>query len=162
MGLPPKWRWRYHITQRIAVFIRLLRICEHYRSKTGLGRLIYFVYRFRFERVSEALGFDIPLGTFAPGLSIAHRGPIIVNGNARVGRNCRIHPGVTIGAVRGQCPTIGDDVFIGPNVGIYGPINVGNGAVLGPSSLINFNVAEGQTTFGPRAVIKSTPSTAKR
>lgn len=40
----------------------------------------------------------IPLNVFGPGLSIAHFGSIIVNGNAKVGENCRIQDSVTIGA----------------------------------------------------------------
>lgn len=154
MKLPPKWKVRYAVTNRIAAYMKLMRVCEHYRSQGGFGKAVYYVNRFRFERLSEALGFDIPLGVFGPGLSIAHRGTIVVNGDARVGRNCRIHPGVTIGAVRGLAPTIGDDVFIGPSVGIFGPVSVGDGATLGPQSLVNFTVEPGQTTFGARATIK--------
>lgn len=158
MKLPPKWRSHYALTNRVAVFVRLLRICEQYRQNRGLGRLFYYAYRFRLERVSEALGFDIPLGVFGPGLSIAHRGTIVVNGDARVGKNCRIHPGVTIGAVRGLAPTIGDDVFIGPSVGVYGPVTIGDRVVLGPHSLVNFDVEPEQTTLGTRATFKREPA----
>lgn len=159
LGLPSSWRSRYIITHRIAAFMRLLRICEHYKGQKGAGRLLYYVNRYRFERLSEALGFDIPLGTFGPGLSIAHRGTIVVNGDARIGSNCRIHPGVTIGAIRGLTPTIGDNVFIGPSVGIYGAVTIGDNAVLGPNSLVNFSVNSGETTFGARATIRRASST---
>lgn len=43
-------------------------------------------------------GFSIPVNSFGPGLSIAHGGTIVVNNTARIGKNCRIHEGVTIGA----------------------------------------------------------------
>lgn len=154
LGLTRTWKRRYVVTHRIAVFMRLLRICEHYRGKRGGGRILYYVHRYRFERLSEALGFDIPLGTFGPGLSIAHRGTIVVNGDARIGSNCRIHPGVTIGAIRGLTPTIGNNVFIGPSVGIYGAVTIGDDAVLGPNSLVNFSVDKGQTTYGARATTR--------
>lgn len=163
MKLPPKWKARYVVTNRIAAYMKLMRVCEQYRSEGGFGRVAYFVNRFRFERLSEALGFDIPLGVFGPGLSIAHRGTIVVNGDAQVGRNCRIHPGVTIGAVRGDAPTIGDNVFIGPSVGIYGPVTVGDNATLGPNSLVNFDVPANTTALGARATIreKATPATQR-
>lgn len=154
LGLSRTWKWRYAVTNRVALFMRLMRICEQYRGASGLRRLVYLANRYQFERISEALGFDIPLGTFGPGLSIAHRGTIVVNGDARIGRNCRIHPGVTIGAVRGQTPTLGDNVFVGPGVGIYGAVRIGDGAVLGPNSLVNFDVPAGRTTLAPLASIR--------
>lgn len=154
LGLSRTWKWRYAVTHRVALFMRVMRICEQYRGKSGFRRIVYWAKRYQFERISEALGFDIPLGTFGPGLSIAHRGTIVVNGDARIGRNCRIHPGVTIGAVRGQTPTLGDNVFVGPGVGIYGAVHIGDGAVLGPNSLVNFDVPAGRTTVAPRASIR--------
>ncbi len=154
MKLPPEWKSRYVVTHRIAAFMKLMRVSEHYRGRGGFGKVAYYWNRFRFERLSEALGFDIPLGVFGPGLSIAHKGTIVVNGDARVGRNCRIHPGATIGAVRGLAPTIGDDVFIGPSVGVYGPVTIGDRATLGPNSLVNFDVPADTTTLGARATLR--------
>lgn len=154
MGLPREWKWRYYLTHRIAVFMRVMRICEYYRGMSGAGKVVYLLNRFRYERLSETMGFDIPLGTCGPGFSIAHRGLIIINGDVRIGPNCRIHPGVTIGAIRGKSPIIGSNVFIGPSVGIYGPVRIGDGAVLGPSSLINFDVPPGCTTFGTLAILR--------
>lgn len=55
-------------------------------------------YRISFHEKSIRLGFSIPLGVFEEGLSIAHHGTIVVNENARIGRNCRIQEGVNIGA----------------------------------------------------------------
>lgn len=40
----------------------------------------------------------IPINVFGIGLSIAHLGTIVVNGNAIVGEGCRIHVGAVIGA----------------------------------------------------------------
>lgn len=160
LGLSQKWKLRYVVTHRVAYFMLLLRLAEDLKPRTGLWRLLYISVRIKYDRLSERLGFDIPLMTFGPGLSIAHRGTIVVNGEARIGANCRIHPGVTIGAINGLSPVIGDDVFIGPGVGVYGPITIGNNCVLGPNSLINFSVADFQTTFGSRATLKQSVDTA--
>jgi serine O-acetyltransferase len=155
-GLPGKWRWRYVITERIAWFTRRLRIAESHRDNRGVCRLVYLFHRLWLDRVSERLSFDIPLGVFAPGMSIAHRGTIIVNGNAVVGKNCRIHPGVTIGASHGKSPRIGQDVFVGPNALIIGGIVIGDGVVIGPGALVNFDVAAGAICLAPRALVKQT------
>ena len=42
-------------------------------------------------------GFTVPLNAFDPGLCLCHIGTIVINSNARVGANCRIHAGVNIG-----------------------------------------------------------------
>lgn len=156
MGLSPAWRNRYMATNRIAWFVRTLRITEHKRKQPGLlAKFSYLATRFYYDRLSERLGFDIPLDVFGPGLSIAHRGTIVVNGQARVGRNCRIHPGVTIGASNGQAPVIGNDVFIGPGAGIVGGVTIGDGAIIGPHSLITMDVPANTTTVSARAEVRS-------
>jgi len=68
-------------------------------------------------------GFEIPLNVFGKGLSIAHKGTIVVNGAARIGENCRIHTCVNIGTLPGTsnvAPIIGNDVYIGPGAKIWG------------------------------------------
>ncbi|WP_374191677.1 serine acetyltransferase [Herbiconiux sp. SYSU D00978] len=142
MGMSDARGLRLH-TNPLIRFVKALRRAEAWRNRSGLGRLLYYTFRFLYEREATRLGFDIPLGVFGPGLSIAHRGTIVVNGAARVGRNCRLHPGVTIGAHRGSAPTIGDDVFIGPSVSIIGGVSIGNGAVLSANASVNFDVPAG-------------------
>lgn len=156
MGLSPLWKKRFIATNRIAWFVRTLRIAEYKRKQPGkFAKLSYLATRFYYDRLSERLGFDIPLDVFGPGLSIAHRGTIVVNGQAQVGRNCRIHPGVTIGASNGQAPIIGNDVFIGPGAGIFGGVTIGDGAIIGPHSLINMDVPANTTTVSARAEVRS-------
>ncbi|MGV8896363.1 MAG: serine O-acetyltransferase [Rhodoglobus sp.] len=150
MGLGSRWRTRYRVSNRIAFFVYRLRRAEHSRGLRGLKRIIYVIRRYKFERLSVEMGFDIPLGVFGPGLSIAHRGTIVVNGDARVGRNCRIHPGVTIGGDHHGSPVIGDDVFIGPNACILGRLTVGSGATIGPLALVQSDVSPNRTILAAR------------
>lgn len=160
LGLPPKWKWHYFVTHRVAWFTRRLRVAEHFRGRRGFSQLNYFFNRLWFERVSERMSIDIPLGVFKPGLSIAHRGSIIVNGKAEVGENCRIHPGVTIGASHGRSPRIGRDVFIGPNALIIGGIEVGDGAIIGPGAFVNASVPAGFICLASRATVKDSNAPA--
>jgi serine O-acetyltransferase len=67
-------------------------------------------FRLRTKFLGERLGFTIPRNVFGPGLSIQHAGMIVVNNKARVGANCMLHHGVTIGEPNGKAPVIGDDV----------------------------------------------------
>ncbi len=89
--------------------------------------------------------FSIPPNVFGKGLSIAHRGTIVVNGNTHVGDNCRIHVCVNIGTLPGcsnAAPTLGDNVYIGPGVKIYGKIKIGSGIMIGANAVVNKDFLE--------------------
>ncbi len=99
-----------------------------------------------FRKSSVKLGFSISPNTFGPGLSIAHRGTIVVNGGARIGANCRIHIDVNIGTEAGKsaaAPTIGDNCYIGPGAKLFGEINIGSNTVIGANAVVNKSFPEG-------------------
>ena len=91
------------------------------------------------------LGFSIPRNVFGPGLSLAHRGPIVVNDEVRVGENCRISHCVTIGTSPSSvnlAPRIGNNVFIGPGAVIVGPIEIADGIAIGANSYVDRSFTE--------------------
>lgn len=99
-----------------------------------------------FRRAQIRLGFAIPPNTFAAGLAIVHFGSIVVNGNARIGENCRIHVGVNIGGggglmdqdkARSMAPTLGRNVYIAPGAKIYGPVSIADGCAIGANAVVN-------------------------
>jgi serine O-acetyltransferase len=138
-------------------FQRLLRVTEYYggRRMGPINRLCFAYYWLRLRRMRIRLGFSIPLGVFGPGLSIAHYGTVVVNKCASVGVNCRIHPGVCIGATRGRSPRIGDNVYIGPGAKIFGGITVGDHVAVGANAVVNKDVPPGVTVAGNPARIVS-------
>lgn len=86
------------------------------------------------------LGYTIPLNVFGPGLSIAHRGTIVVSRWARIGENCRIHACVNIRTAAGyadKAPWTGDSVYIGPGAKIFGDIRIGDGVAIGVNAVVN-------------------------
>ena len=72
-------------------FQRLLRKIEYYEMRPpSLFNRLYLTYLgLRFHRLSMLLGFSIPTQIFGPGLSIAHRGTIVVNSWARTAGSTR-------------------------------------------------------------------------
>lgn len=134
---------------RIWKYQRLLRKCEYLRNVSKMPspymNPIYLISKFRLNRLSVLLGFTISENCFAEGLSIAHYGSIIVNPNAVIGKNCRIHSGVNIGssATDDGCPVIGDNVYIGPGAKIFGQITIGNNTVIGANAVVNKSFPEG-------------------
>lgn len=80
------------------------------------------------------------------GLYIGHFGGIIINGNCKLGRNCNLSQGVTIGMMqsgpRQGVPVIEDRVYIGPHAIIIGNIHIGNDAAIGAGSVVIHSVPE--------------------
>ena len=94
--------------------LKFLEICK----KDPISKLSCLIARYNLESLSIKLGFAIPRNAFGPGLSIAHRGPIVVHHGVQVGENCRIHHGVTIGTdlARNGLPNLGNNILIGTGV----------------------------------------------
>lgn len=128
----------------IYVFERKLRRLEYFKNtQTNIIRTVYYIYLYSsYRRYQLKLGFSIPPNVFGPGLGIAHYGTIVVNGNAKIGENCRIHIDVNIGANGGDAPKIGNNVYIGPGVKIFGDIKIGNNIKIGANSVVNKSFEE--------------------
>jgi serine O-acetyltransferase len=152
-----KGRLRARIFNQIWKYERILRRAEYFTNchKGTIWLPLVFLMQYRLSRYGFKLGFEIPVNSFGAGLSIAHHGMITVNGHVRVGENCRLHNGVTIGTEAGysdRCPTIGDNVFIAPGVQIFGSITIANGIAIGANSVVNKSfLEEGITIAGAPA-----------
>lgn len=126
-------------TDYIWKFQRLMRKLEYYNNCKK--NKIYIKYlQYKYTKLSLKLGFEIPINVFGPGLSIAHRGTIVVNKDSIIGENCRLHVGVNIGTAAGKTsktPVIGNNVYIGPGVKIFGNINIGDNVAIGANAVVN-------------------------
>jgi serine O-acetyltransferase len=121
--------WKYQI---------LMRKCEYiYNCKNStIYRLYGIILKVKYKKIGYKYGFTIPLNTFGSGLRIAHIGNIVINKKVKVGKNCTVHIGVNIGDKNG-CPTIGDNVYIGPGAKIFGNIKVADGTSIGANAVVN-------------------------
>ena len=94
---------------------------------------------------------------------VGHFGGIIIHPRARIGVNCNLSHGVTIGisgrgASRGV-PCIGDNVYIGCNSSVVGNIQIGDNCVIGANSLVNKSVPANNTVLGvPASIISANTS----
>lgn len=122
-------------------FQRTMRKLEYYHNcKNNLwNKPKYYYLKYKFRRISVKLGFSIPINVFGPGLAIVHYGTIVVNGNAKIGENCRIHACTNIGASGGkkEAPKIGNSVYIAPGAKIYGDISVADNCAIGANAVVN-------------------------
>jgi serine O-acetyltransferase len=160
LGVAKRRNWL--MINEIVVFqVRLRRL--EYAINCNRNPFTLLLRRFLYKRIAVKLGFSISPNTIGPGLSIAHRGTIVVNGGARIGANCRIHTGVNIGTEAGKddaAPTIGDNCYIAPGAKIFGSIQIGPNTVIGANAVVNKSFPEGGQTIGgvPAKVISSKSS----
>ena len=129
------------------VFERLLRKVEYYKNckNSNFNRPYFYYLYLKFHLLSTFLGFHIKPNVFGPGFSISHSGTIIVNGNTRVGANCRLHVCTSIGTRAGHndlAPTIGNNVYIGPGAKIFGDIIIADGIAIGANSVVDKSFTE--------------------
>lgn len=131
-------------------FLLFLRKAEYYSGKKGGGKLFYLFYKMKLRKYSLKLGYSIPEHVFGPGLALPHYGTIVVNANAKVGANCRIHACTNIGASGGtnKAPQIGNNVYIGPGAKIYGDIVIGNNNAIAANAAVNKSFLEEGIVIG--------------
>lgn len=144
--------WKYEI---------ILRKCEYHKNLNH--KIFYIYYKLKLLRLGEKLNLKFEPNVFGPGLSIAHYGTIVVNPNAKVGKNCRIHEGVTIGSTNGmtKAPVIGDNCFIGSGAKIIGDIQIGNNVAIGAGAVVVNDIEDNVTVGGvPAKVISKNNSSS--
>lgn len=136
-------------------FICALRKKEYYENAdvTLIGKFFLYpaivINKVLFIRYSVKCGYTIPTNVCDKGLSLPHRGNIVINTTAKIGRNCRIHEGVTIGSTGGsrQAAVIGNNVFIGSGAKIIGDISIADDVAIGASAVVVKSITEAGTTW---------------
>lgn len=125
-------------------------------SLGGVKKVLCVYYHYRMRRLSWKLGFQFSEGVFGEGVHIFAYGTIIVNPNARIGKNCIIYPGVTIGGRSYDgYPTIGDNVFIGLGAKVIGKVTVGDNVIIAPNAVVTHDVPDNAIVGGvPAKIIK--------
>lgn len=104
-------------------------------------------------------GIEIhPGAKIGKGFFIDHGMGVVIGETAEVGKNCVMFHGVTLGGTGKDTgkrhPTIGDNVLIGAQSLILGPLNVGNNVKIGAdTTIINKNVPSDSTIVGTPARI---------
>lgn len=123
-------------------FLLYLRKEEYYKSKFRakkfLAVIAYFYYQRKKNSLGRKLGFDIPTGVLGKGVHIFHKGPLVINPNARIGEDCIIVGNCCIGNVKGEmkAPKLGDRCMLGWGSGIFGDIQIASGSRIGAGAVV--------------------------
>ena len=101
---------------------------------------------------SVLTGADIaPQASIGGGLRLFHPVGVVIGPDCRVGANCTLMQGATLGAGVGGSPTIGDDVYVGAGAKVFGAITVGDGCVIGANAVV-------MQTMPPRCFVAGVPA----
>ncbi len=141
--------WTYRLGRRVD------------RLPSGLTKkLLASFYWPWFRLIETAVGISLPKSAeIGPGLRIWHFGGIFLHPQVRMGANCTLRQGVTIGnrVADGPVPVIGDDVDFGAYAQVLGGVRIGNGCHIGAMSVVLCDVPDGATAVGvPARVILKT------
>lgn len=113
------------------------------------------------RRATYKFGTSIPPETdIGAGFYIGHFSGIFVNAGCRIGANCNISQGVTLGqSNRGKnagYPVLGDNVYIGPGAKIVGGVRIGSDVAIGANCVVTRDIPDGSVVVGiPGKVISS-------
>ena len=129
---PDIMRWKY---------VNTLRKLEYYysnRNKNPWFGLMNMVTARKFHRLGFKLGIEMAPGVFAEGLQVYHTQGIVINGDAKVGKNCILHGANVIGNMGNdlKAPVIGDNVRLGAGAKVLGDVYIADGVQIGAGAVV--------------------------
>lgn len=135
-------------------YVFIFRKCQQFSRNSIQGKFWRMVLRHH----QIKYGFQIyPETQIGEGFYLGHWGSLVINPNTKIGKNCNIAQGVTIGQQnRGKnegVPEIGNDVWIGTNAVIVGNIKIGNNVLIAPNSYVTFDIPDNSVVVGNPAQI---------
>lgn len=159
-GNKPQRFWKI---RNVALYCTVIHRKAHfYSTHSGIvNRIKGIYYRYKLNAVSRKYLFQIPYPvTIGKGFNLVHFGRVIVAPDVKIGNNCNMFTGVTIGSTtRGSkqgVPTIGNNVWIGPNVVIVGGITISDNVLIAANSYVNFDIPSNSIVIGnPGKIIPS-------
>lgn len=141
----------------IMLFKTCLRRAE-YCFNTAAKNKFRFLQALYWERRKNTLGYrlgiEIDINCFDSGLTIYHGGGIVVNPNARIGKNCKLHGGNCIGnnGKTSAVPVLGNNIDLGFGACVIGDVRLSDGIVVGCNAVVVKNCEK------PSAVLAGIPA----
>lgn len=95
-----------------------------------------------------------------PGLVLWHPTGVAIGQGVRVGRDCRVQQGVTLGSARRRTgpegdPVLGDRVYLGAGSRVLGPVRLGDDVRVGANAVVLIDVPDGASAVGvPARVVR--------
>ena len=138
----------------VLLFIKPFRSIFKYRAKKN--SMIMFLISFLSPKPIDTIEI---IGDIQGGLLVYHKMGCVIYCN-KAGENLSVAQGVTIGKGHKNehgkdTPTIGNNVRIGPNAVIVGPISIGNNVRVGANTFLKKSVPDNSVVVGnPARIIR--------
>lgn len=144
----------------IEKYVILLRKTEYYYNnrKNPYYALMYLIYRRRKNNFGMKIGVEIFENTFDKGLMIYHAGSIVINKEAQIGKNCKLHGSNCIGnsGKDKKCPVLGDNIRLGVGSSVIGDVYLADNITVAAGAVVIHSFREQGVTIGgiPAKVVK--------
>lgn len=160
------FRYKYVITglliQRNLRALIIMRLCQAAATSRSVLRWMLPVLRLLHGIATHNAGIDLSWRTdIGAGLALMHGRGLVVNPNARIGKNVTLFHGVTIGqrdriARNGErlteYPVLEDEVWVGPYATIVGGITIGRGSRIAAGAFVTEDIP-------PYSIVQGNPAT---
>ena len=122
-------------------------------------------YTLKLKLMSNKTYIQIPARTeIGEGFYIGHSGSVVINPEAKLGKNINIATGVTIGyenrGARKGAPTLKGNCWVGTNSVIVGNVTIEEDVLIAPLTFVNFDVPAHSIVIGnPAKIVKKENAT---
>lgn len=122
-------------------FIRKMRITSYYynkRNKSFIYALLYLFNSRRMNILGRRIGIECGENVFDENVKIFHTNGIVINGNAKIGKNCRLYGNNCIGnnGRNNKTPIIGDNVRICVGAKVLGDVTLANNIIVAAGAVV--------------------------
>ena len=144
--------------QRLLRPVELKYIALYRRANACKFTPLKLYYTVKLKLMSYKTHIQIPARTeIGEGFYIGHSGRVIINPEAKLGKNINLSTGVVIGSEnRGKrkgAPTLQGNCWVGANSVIVGKVNIGEDVLIAPLTFVNFDVPPHSIVIGNPAKI---------
>lgn len=126
-----------------------------------------FLYKVLFRRCRNRYGIELPFTVqLGRRVIVEHQSGIVVHGCSRIGDDCILRQGVTLGNRNLErpleAPTLGARVNVGAGAKILGAVTIGDDAVIGANAVVLIDVPPGALAAGVPARLVPTKAGPSR
>ncbi|MFI3227140.1 MAG: poly-gamma-glutamate biosynthesis protein [Clostridia bacterium] len=132
---------KYHPDYFSWKYIKYMRLSSYYyevRRKNIINSLMYIINVRKMNSLGRKIGTECGENVFDKGLKIFHTHGNVINGNARVGENCRLYGNNCIGnnGIERECPSIGNNVRLCVGAKVLGNVTLADNIIVAAGAIV--------------------------